>query len=67
MTAPPWLLTLHRYAVFYFVRFLCKLFKGTGQAVKPTRNDAIFKCSATDLAGKIRRSEVYLKVKYIYH
>lgn len=57
-----WLVHLHRFAVLYFARFLCTIFRGRGQAVQPLAadQDAIFKCSATTLARKIRRQEVSL-------
>lgn len=56
--SPKWLVTLHRFVVLYFARFLCTVFRGKGAAVQPTSNDAILKCSATALARKIRRQEL---------
>lgn len=62
--APKWLVTLHRFAVLYFARFLCTIFRGKGLSVRPTatNQNAILKCSATELARKIRRQEV----SYLY-
>lgn len=59
---PAWITSIHRFAVLYFARLLFTIFRGKGTSVQPTTNDAIFKCSATQLAGKIRRQEVSMSV-----
>lgn len=62
-SSPRWLVQLHRFFVLYLTRIVYTLVRGRGRPVPAVgaADAAILKCSATQLALKIRRREVSIE------
>lgn len=65
MSAPPFVITIHKYLVC-FVRIILNFLKGHGQS-QPAIKDAILLESATSLAQKIRTKQVCSRFRNRHH